>query len=64
MHDRHVGAIVTALTGSATDAASLLDGYRPALGVVTLVAALGLIVALTGVGASRRRAPVPALAGE
>jgi MFS family permease len=43
-----VSAVVTSQTGSATDAASLLDGYRPALGVVTLVAALGLLVALTG----------------
>ena len=43
-----VSAVVTSQTGSATDAASLLDGYRPALAVVTLVAALGLIVGLTG----------------
>jgi hypothetical protein len=59
-----MSAIVTAETGSATDPASLLAGYRPALGVVTLVAMLGLIVALTGIGGSRRPAPVPALAGE
>jgi MFS family permease len=44
-----VSAIVTSQTGSATDAASLLDGYRPALAVVTLVAALGLLVGLTGI---------------
>jgi MFS family permease len=44
-----VSAIVTSQTGSATDAASLLDGYRPAIAVVTLVAALGLLVGLTGI---------------
>jgi MFS family permease len=58
-----VSAIVTSETGSATDAASLLDGYRPALAVVTLVSALGLIVALTGT-IRRRTAPVPAMATE
>jgi hypothetical protein len=56
-----VSAIVTSQTGSATDAASLLDGYRPALGVVTAVAALGLLVALTA-RVRRRPAPVPAMA--
>jgi predicted MFS family arabinose efflux permease len=54
-----VSAVVTSETGSATDAASLLDGYRPALGVVTLVAALGLLVGLTG---TLRRRPEPAIA--
>jgi nitrate/nitrite transporter NarK len=44
-----VSAIVTSQTGSATDASSLLDGYRPAIAVVTLVAALGLLVGLTGI---------------
>ena len=44
-----VSAIVTSQTGSATDSASLLDGYRPALAVVTLVAALGLVVGFTGI---------------
>jgi MFS family permease len=52
-----VSAVVTSRTGSATDAASMLDGFRPALGVATLVAALGLAVALSG--AARRR-PAPA----
>jgi nitrate/nitrite transporter NarK len=56
-----VSAIVTSETGSATDAASLLDGYRPAIAVVTLVSALGLVVALTGI-VRRRTAPVPAMA--
>jgi EmrB/QacA subfamily drug resistance transporter len=54
-----VSAIVTSQTGSATDPASLLDGYRPALVVVTLVAALGLLVGLVGTLRSR---PEPALA--
>jgi MFS family permease len=54
-----VSAIVTSESGSATDAASLLDGYRPALAVVTLVAGLGLLVGLTG---TLRRRPEPVLA--
>jgi nitrate/nitrite transporter NarK len=56
-----VSAIVTSQTGTATDAASLLDGFRPALGVVTLVAVIGLIVALTGMRWQRRE-PAPAMA--
>jgi MFS family permease len=55
-----VSAVVTSQTGSATDSASLLDGYRPALGVVTLVAVLGLAVALSGVRLRRARVPVRA----
>jgi predicted MFS family arabinose efflux permease len=54
-----VSAIVTSETGSATDPASLLDGYRPALAVVTLVAGLGLLVGLAG---TLRRRPEPVLA--
>jgi MFS family permease len=54
-----VSAIVTSETGSATDPASLLDGYRPALGVVTLVSVLGLVVALSG---TLWRRPEPVLA--
>jgi MFS family permease len=54
-----VSAIVTSQTGSATDAGSLLDGYHPAIAVVTLVAALGLLVGLTGI---LSRARVPAMA--
>jgi MFS family permease len=52
-----VSAVVTSQTGPGNSASSLLDGYRPALGVVTLVAALGLAVALSGTG-RLRRAPV------
>jgi fucose permease len=56
-----VSAVVTSRTGSATDAASMLDGFRPALAVATLVAALGLAVALSG-AARRRTAPAHATA--
>jgi hypothetical protein len=51
-------------TGSATDSGPLFDGYRAALAVVTLVAFLGLLVAV--VGAIRRRAAelAPATAGQ
>jgi MFS family permease len=57
-----VSAVVTSQSGSGGDAASALDGYRPAIAVATLVAALGLTVALTGVVGPRR--PVPELATE
>ncbi|MBA3262596.1 MAG: MFS transporter [Thermoleophilaceae bacterium] len=43
-----VTAVVSANTGTATDAASMLDGFRPAIAVVTGVAALGVAVALAG----------------
>jgi EmrB/QacA subfamily drug resistance transporter len=49
-----VSAVVTSETGSATDAGSLLDGYRPALAVATLVALLGFAVAVSGVVRSPR----------
>jgi EmrB/QacA subfamily drug resistance transporter len=55
-----VSAVVTSQTGSATDASSLLDGFRPAIAVTTLVAALGLVVAFSGI--RRPPAPVPAVA--
>jgi EmrB/QacA subfamily drug resistance transporter len=44
-----VSAVVSAGTGGGTDAASLLDGFRPGIGVVTAIAALGLAVAAAGV---------------
>jgi MFS family permease len=58
-----VTAVVTSQTGGGTDPASLLDGYRPGIAVATLVAVLGLGVALAGI---RRRppSPMPALATE
>jgi MFS family permease len=58
-----VSAVVTSETGSATDAASLLDGFRPAIAVATLVAALGLAVALSGI-ITRPAAGEPAIASE
>jgi len=57
-----ISAVVTSQTGSATDPASLLDGFRPAIAVATLVAALGLVIAFTGV--RRPAAPVPAMASD
>ena len=45
-------AIVTAVVSSntsGTDAASMLDGFRPGIAVVTAIAALGLAVAVAGV---------------
>jgi MFS family permease len=59
-----VTAAVSSNTGTGTDAASLLDGFRPGLAVVAAVSVLGLGVALAGVvaGARERRlavAPAP-----
>jgi EmrB/QacA subfamily drug resistance transporter len=60
-----VTAVVSSNTGTGGDAASLLDGFRPGLAVVTAISVLGLGVALAGValGARERRlavAPAPA----
>jgi predicted MFS family arabinose efflux permease len=44
-----VTAVVSSNTGTGGDAASLLDGFRPGLAVVTAIAALGLTVAIAGV---------------
>jgi hypothetical protein len=41
--------VVSAGTGGGTDAASLLDGFRPGIAVVTAIAAVGLAVAAAGV---------------
>ena len=53
-------AVVTANTGAATDTASVLDGFRPAIAVVTGVAFIGLAVALAGtaLGRTHRLEPV------
>jgi EmrB/QacA subfamily drug resistance transporter len=61
-----VTAVVSANTGTGGDAASLLDGFRPGLAVVTAVSVLGLGVALAGValGARERRLAVAPLAAE
>jgi EmrB/QacA subfamily drug resistance transporter len=60
-----VTAVVSANSGSGADAASLLDGLRPAIAVVTGIAVVGLAVALAGTRLARGRpaeavaAPVP-----
>jgi len=56
-----VAAVVSSRSGAGTDAAALLDGYRPGIAVTTVVAALGMAVALGGV-AGRLRSSRPALA--
>ena len=55
-----ITAVVTARTGDATDAASLLDGYRPAIAVSGGIALLGLLATLPGILPARRD---PALVG-
>ena len=49
-----VSAVVTSRTGSATDAASMLNGFRPGIAVAAGIGLLGLIVALTGLVSERR----------
>jgi sugar phosphate permease len=51
-----VSAVVTSRTGSATDAASMLNGFRPGIAVAAGIGLLGLIVALTGLVGERRNA--------
>ena len=48
-----VSAVVTSRTGSATDAASMLNGFRPGIAVAAGIGLLGLIVALTGLVSER-----------
>jgi MFS family permease len=55
-------AVISANSGGATHGAALLDGFQPAIGVVTAISAVGLIVALTGLGVLRSRAPELAVA--
>jgi MFS family permease len=55
-------AVISANTGGATQGAALLDGFQPAIGVVTAIAALGVVVALTGTRLLRARRPELALA--
>jgi MFS family permease len=50
-------AVISANTGGATQGAALLDGFQPAIAVVTAIAALGLVTALTGVRLLRSRQP-------
>lgn len=59
-----VTAVLTANGGGRSSAAGLLKGLAPALTVVTVIATLGLLVALTGVVRRRSEAvePVPVVA--
>jgi MFS family permease len=50
-------AVISANTGGATQGAALLEGFQPAIAVVTAIAALGLVTALTGVRVLRSRQP-------
>jgi MFS family permease len=49
-----VSAVVAAQAGGSTDPGTLLDAYRSALAVSVVVAALGLVVALSGLAGERR----------
>jgi MFS family permease len=50
-------AVISANTGGATQGPALMDGFQPAIAVVTAIAALGLVSALTGVRVARTRQP-------
>ncbi len=50
-------AVISANSGGATQGTALMDGFQPAIGVVTGIAAIGLVVALTGTRLLRRRRP-------
>lgn len=63
-----VTAVVTSSGGAEASAQAMLASFRPALAVITGAAAVGLVVALTGVHARRRRevadpTPVPTTGG-
>ncbi|GAA4842171.1 MFS transporter [Kitasatospora terrestris] len=53
-------AVITAGSGGGESPQAQLDGYRPALLLVTGVAAVGLAVTLVGAALERRRAAAPA----
>ena len=55
-------AVMGANSGGATQGAALLDGFQPAIAVVTAISAIGLVVALTGTRLPRRRHPELAIA--
>jgi MFS family permease len=55
-------AVISANSGGATQGAALIDGFQPAIAVVTAISAIGLVVALTGTRALRRRRPELAIA--
>jgi predicted MFS family arabinose efflux permease len=50
-------AVISANSGGATQGQALLDGFKPAIEVVTAISAIGLIGALTGVRLLRARQP-------
>jgi predicted MFS family arabinose efflux permease len=50
-------AVISANSGGATHGQALLDGFQPAIVVVTIIAAIGLISALTGIRLVRGREP-------
>jgi MFS family permease len=50
-------AVISANTGGATQGPALMDGFQPAIAVVTAIAALGVVSALTGVRLLRSREP-------
>jgi MFS family permease len=50
-------AVISANTGGAMQGPALMDGFQPAIAVVTAIAALGLVTALTGVRLLRSREP-------
>ena len=47
-------AVVAAQAGGSTDPGTLVDAYRGAIGVSVVAAAIGLVVALTGLASERR----------
>ena len=55
-------AVITANTNGAMQGPALVDGFKPAIAVVTIISALGLVTALTGAGLRRARGAELALA--
>jgi MFS family permease len=49
-----VTAVVSARAGGSTDPGTLVDAYRAAIGVAVVVAAIGVVVAITGLAGERR----------
>jgi MFS family permease len=49
-----VTAVVAAQAGGSNDPSTLLDAYRAAIGVAVVVAAIGMVVAVTGLVGERR----------
>jgi MFS family permease len=57
-----VTAVVAAQAGGSTDPSTLLDAYRSAIGVAVVVAAIGLVVAVSGLVGERRSQLAPVAA--